>query len=79
MQVAKEFVVLFISSQLNWMLVVCKQSVMAIRQVGKVAAQEEGLLNWCAVVEGEEVVFLEGNNHQLFQKSIAHHELLAGS
>jgi hypothetical protein len=39
----------------------------------------EVVLNWGFVVEGSEVVLLDGEYHKLFQDFVTHHELLASS
>ena len=41
--------------------------------------QKEGLLNRRLVVHGSEIVFFDSEDHKLFEKSIAHHKLLAGT
>ena len=41
--------------------------------------QKEGLFNRCLIVHWSEIVFLDSEYHKLFEKSITHHKLLAGT
>ena len=41
--------------------------------------QKEGLLNRRLVVHGSEIVFFDSEDHKLFEKSITHHKLFAGT
>ena len=39
----------------------------------------ESVLDWSIVVHGAEEVFTEGEDHELLEETISHHELLSGA
>eukprot|EP00353_Schmidingerella_taraikaensis_P013931 CAMPEP_0185572314 /NCGR_PEP_ID=MMETSP0434-20130131/4270_1 /TAXON_ID=626734 ORGANISM="Favella taraikaensis, Strain Fe Narragansett Bay" /NCGR_SAMPLE_ID=MMETSP0434 /ASSEMBLY_ACC=CAM_ASM_000379 /LENGTH=221 /DNA_ID=CAMNT_0028188149 /DNA_START=247 /DNA_END=913 /DNA_ORIENTATION=- len=78
-QILQERVVFVVCGQLERVLVVGEESVVSIGQVSEGAAEEEGVLDGGLVVHGAEVVLADGQDHQLLEEAIAHHELLGGA
>jgi hypothetical protein len=76
---SQELVVFLVNRELKGMLVVSKERVVTIGQIRKRTAQIETVLNGRAVVHGSEVVLLDGQDHQLLENLVTHHELLGST
>ena len=62
---SQELVVFFINVELEGVLVVCEQCVVSVSQVGQGSSEIEGVFDGRSVVHGSEVVFLDGEYHEL--------------
>ena len=72
---SKELVVLLIHVELQGVLVVGEQGVVAVGEVGQRASQVEAVFNRGAVVHGSEVVLFDRQDHKLLEDLVAHQEL----
>ena len=79
MEVRKKIVVLMVSLELNWVLVVSEKRVVTITKICERTAHKEGLLNWGVVGHWTEEVSSQLNSHELFEEAITHLELFASS